>query len=256
MAAALTSSSGPVAVEQNVPAARWATSSDHRGAALLATEGQRHPCPGARSAARVGHDPSVADRDTARVPDFASLYGGPDSALSPRLAAYLWAAAGVLSDTYRGPDGRETLVEDLPPLVARVADDAWYDRFAVCFDELEGRIAAGDGDGERLACCTGEEMALHLIVAMSETLVEAGSLDELPLMGSLPPWRAGDDGPERARTVLFRDHDVLWLFEASLDGVEAADSDESAYFGLAHMHPREWFNRFDDCPEGSADPQT
>lgn len=54
-------------------------------------------------------------------------------------------------------------------------------------------------------------------------------------------------GPEWARTALFRDHDVLWLFEASLHGIEVPDS-EAAYYGLAHLHPRDWSTRFDDCP--------
>ena len=68
-------------------------------------------------------------------------------------------------------------------------------------------------------------------------------------MAALPPWRAEDDDPEWARTTLFRDHDVLWLFEASLDGVEAPDSEERVYYGRAHVHPREWFDRFDACPQ-------
>lgn len=197
----------------------------------------------------VSHDLTVATGTVDEVPDFASLYGDPTSILSPRLAAYLWAAAGVLSDTYRGPGGRKILVEDLPPLVARVADDAWYDRFLVCFEALEHRLADGGLDPESLACCTGEEMALHLTVGMVETLIETGGLDDLTWMASLPPWRAEDDDAEWARSVLFRDHDVLWLFEASLDGAEAPDSEESAYYGLAHLHPRDWFNRFDGCPQ-------
>lgn len=167
--------------------------------------------------------------------------------MSPRLAACLWAAAGVLSDTYRGPGGRSILVEDLPPVVARVADGSWYDRFLVCFETLEDRFASGSFDPETVACCTGEEMALHLTVDMAETLIETGALEDLGWMASLPPWRREDDGPGWARTTLFRDHDVLWLFEASLDGVEAPDSDESLYYGLAHIHPHYWFIRFDDC---------
>lgn len=193
----------------------------------------------------------MANRGAVDVPDFASLYGDCAWGLSPRLAGCLWAGAGVLSDNYRSPGGREMLVEDLPPLVARVVGDAWYERFVACLDALESRLAAGGFVPERVACCTGEEMALHLIVGMAEALIESDGVDDLEWMKSLPPLRADDD-PEWARTVLFRDHDVLWLFEASLDGVEAADSDESVYYGLAHMHPREWFDRFDDCPENPA----
>lgn len=180
------------------------------------------------------HDQTVTTGSAGEVPDFASLYGYPTTILSPRLAACLWAAAGILSDTYRGPGGRDILVEDLPPLVVRVADDAWYDRFLVCFETLERQLAVGGFDPESLACCTGEEMALHLTVAMSETLMETGGLNDLEWMAALPPWRAEDDDPEWARTTLFRDHDVLWLFEASLDSVEAPDTEESVNYGLAH----------------------
>jgi len=204
---------------------------------------------GARRRKVLRHDRRVTTGSAGEVPDFASLYGDRTSILSPRLAAFLWAAAGVLFDTYRGPGGRDMLVEDLPPLVARVADDAWYDRFLACFEALEHQLAVGSFEPEDLACCTGEEMALHLTVGMAEALIETGSLDDLEWMAALPPWRAEDGDPEWARTALFRDHDVLWLFEASLDGLEAPDSDESVYFGLVHVHPRDWFKRFDDCPQ-------
>ncbi len=179
------------------------------------------------------------------VPDFAGLYDD-GSPLHPRLAASLWAAATILSDTYRA-GGLDALAEDLPPAVARVADDPWYDRFLACFQTVADRLASGAYDPERLACCTAEEMALHLVINMVEVLEETGGLDNLEWLASLPPW-GEDDGPEWARTALFRDHDVLWLFEASLDGIEAPDSDEAAYYGLAHLHPRDWFTRFDDCP--------
>ncbi len=56
------------------------------------------------------------------------------------------------------------MVEDLPPAVATVADDPWYDRFLACFDTIADRLAFGAYEPERLACCVAEEMALHLVI--------------------------------------------------------------------------------------------
>ncbi len=68
------------------------------------------------------------------APDFARLYAGPGLPMSPRMASRLWAAAVILADTY---EGRVHLLKrNLPPIVQRVVDEVWMDRFVSCFDAL------------------------------------------------------------------------------------------------------------------------
>ena len=46
--------------------------------------------------------------------------------------------------------------------------------------------------------------------------------------------------------MLFRDHDVLMLFNASLDGIEDDSNEISDEFRFANLHPRDWFVTFSD----------
>ena len=94
-------------------------------------------------------------------------------------------------------------------------------------------------------------MALHLVIDSAEAGV---SDDAIPLDDSLPADPERDRDFEWAREVLFRDHDVLLLFNPSLDGIEDNDSDLSLRHMFANLHPRRWFLPFpdplDDEPEG------
>ena len=94
-----------------------------------------------------------------------------------------------------------------------------------------------------MATCTAEEMALHLIIDAAEGATRDGTLvTDL----SLPANRRRDDDFGAVRELLFRVHDVLLLFEASLDGVEAPDSALDEHRLFANLHPRAWFLPFED----------
>ena len=56
-------------------------------------------------------------------PDFARLYGGAHSALSPRMASQLWTTAIYFADTYADSDVSDLLRRELPPIARRMADD-------------------------------------------------------------------------------------------------------------------------------------
>ena len=123
--------------------------------------------------------PDTSLADTEPVPDFAALYEPGYSRrarMTPRMAtrfgtrASTWRTHGVTAATTPEP-----LVEYLPPLARPLAHGEWYDHFPDCFDHLADRIGGGDGDQERLATCTGEEMALHLAIDLAEAL----TIDEL-----------------------------------------------------------------------------
>lgn len=81
--------------------------------------------------------------------------------MSPRMASRLWAAAIMLADTY---EGRVHLLKSLPPIAQRLVDEVWMDRFVSCFDALALRFERREVDATRIARCTAEEMALHLII--------------------------------------------------------------------------------------------
>lgn len=195
-------------------------------------------------------EPMTADA-FAGSPDFATLYGGATSPLSPRMASQLWTTAIYFADTYADADVSDLLRRELPPIARRMADDVWMERFVVCFEALATRLARGRFASNQLASCTGEEMALHLVIDSAE----AGMSDDaIPLDDSIPADPERDRDFEWAREVLFRDHDVLLLFNPSLDGIEDNDSDLSLRHMFANLHPRRWFlpfpDQLDDEPEG------
>lgn len=204
---------------------------------------QRTPTrPGSRACqhGRVSRSRRSAAGDPSQ-PDFASVYAG-DALLTPRLAAHLWVAAVYLSDTYDENQHSETLREELPPIARRLADDAWLASFVSCFEALAVRLGTGLAS-EQLASCTAEEMALHMVIDFAEASVADG-MSFIPQ--KLPRRGAADTDVDWAREVLFRDHDVLMLFNASLDGIEDDSSELAEYYRFANLHPRDWFIPFAD----------
>jgi hypothetical protein len=178
----------------------------------------------------------------AGAPDFARLYAGAGSPLSPRMASRLWAAAVMLADTY--DEGRWHLLRrSLPPIVQRVADEIWMERFVACFEALARRLEAGGFDATHITTCTAEEMALHLVIDAAEGATGDGSLaTDL----SLPASPDRDEDFDAIRELCFRDHDVLLLFDASLDGIEAPNSALDEHGLFANLHPQAWFLPFED----------
>lgn len=191
--------------------------------------------------------PDTSLADTEPMPDFAALYEpgySRGARMTPRMAYSLWYSCAYLADTWRdGRDDPEPLVESLPPLARPLAHGEWYDRFADCFDHLADRIGAGDGDQERLATCTGEEMALHLAIDLAEALTIDELLD-LDAVSSLPDHGEDDGDFDTMRSLLFTDHDVLILFDPAMDGAEIPDSLLERAERYANLHPRDWFKPF------------
>ena len=83
----------------------------------------------------------------------------------------------------------------------------------------------------------------HLIIDAAEGTTLDGSLaTDLSLPAD--PDRDGDF--DAVREFLFRDHDVLMLFDASLDGIESPDGELDEQRLFANLHPRAWFLPFAD----------
>lgn len=178
----------------------------------------------------------------AAQPDFATIYRD-DWPITPRMAAHLWSAALFIADTHRDGTQLDMLRDELPPVARRLTDDAWMRRFVSSFDALAARIATGGFASEQLASCTAEEMALHLVIDLAAGFVADGILGTPQ---HLPAHGEDDTDFELAREMLFRDHDVLMLFNASLDGIEDESNELHEEFRFANLHPRDWFVTFDD----------
>lgn len=166
--------------------------------------------------------------------------------MTPRVAYWLWDSCIYLADTWRDSRDRPELFHELLPPIARPhAHGAWFDRFIDCYDALAERVAAGDGDREGLATCTGEELALHIALQLAEERLADGMIgpDVGPAEGL--PYHGDDDYDfEALRDLLFTDHDVLMLYDASIDGIEDEGGEAWQVARYANLHPRDWFKPF------------
>lgn len=191
-------------------------------------------------------DTSRQDPD---CPDFAALYEADykrGAHMTPRMACWLWQTCIYLADTWRGyRDDPEPLLELLPPIARPFARGEWFDRFTDGFDALATRIGDGAGDQERLAACTGEEMALHLALDLAGAQLADGMIGpDIDPASSLPDHGDDDADFDSMRDLLFTDHDVLVLFDPLMDGAEVPDGELDRVARYANLHPRDWFKPF------------
>lgn len=151
-------------------------------------------------------------------------------------------------------DGFDTWwFEDLlPPVVRAKATPAWMARFIGCYIDLYERIEAGEVPYPR---CTGEEMALHNILAAAKERLAEHDVEDTddpdPIDGLLHVWAEvqnelprtpSDYNIDLLSDILFEDHDVLMLFNANLDGIE--HSAIGAGMGIVNLHYPDWFEAF------------
>jgi hypothetical protein len=97
---------------------------------------------------------------------------------------------------------------------------------------------------------TGEEMALHLGIACAQDLTHNRPLLVRAAVAALPEDRRDFDWGA-CSAVLFH-HDVLMLFDHSLDGIEHADNELHPSLGMVNLAPHDWFAAFD--PDQGRDP--
>lgn len=184
--------------------------------------------------------------DEAATPNFADLYRTSEY-VTPRMACRLWNAALICADTWRLAAGDvNILLEELPPIARPHATGPWLDRFIAGFDALADRIAAGDVAEEVLTTCTGEEMAVHILIDFAEGHSNSGLDTHDNQLQQLPERGATDSDFELMRDILLRDNDVLMLFDPSLDGIDDPDNALTAAYRTVNLHPNRWFLPFDD----------
>ncbi|QGG96241.1 hypothetical protein [Actinomarinicola tropica] len=178
--------------------------------------------------------PAVPPAD---APDFATLYAS--TPLAPRMAARLWDVAGLILDELRDDDMAEMWIDELPIVARPYLDDRFIAAFASRFEVLAGRLARGLNELTGLASCTADEIALHLVIDRTEELHEEAGLD-WEWVDALPIHPADDDYVG-IKDLLFRDLDVMFLYEPAFDGVDDPESETYRTQGFAHLHPRDWF---------------
>ncbi|HZR14888.1 MAG TPA: hypothetical protein VFC33_16740 [Acidimicrobiia bacterium] len=171
--------------------------------------------------------------------------------LPPRRAYALWAAAShylaAMREVLERADDDEAELADavagqveLPPIVLRYLQPAWVARFSACFDAYRELLAAGRGTTPPE--CTGETMALHLMLAWAHVFVSHGFWRTSDAYRRLPetPY----DGDFTFLEEALVDEDVLLLFDERL-----ADCDDPdrllASFEVRNLNPARWFLPFE-----------
>lgn len=209
----------------------------------------------------------------ARMPDFTSLFPLQpcdrdhtdedeqmdcdvcgDWQLTPRTADMLHTALQVLSDgayddvQEHGDDPvtRENVNDwsafgRLPRITWRTDAD-WRRQFARACEDLSLDLASGDWPSPRN---NAEEMALHLAIEDAPGYLEMAKDGEDKRHAGLPEHDddyAWDDCSE----LLFQDHDVLMLFDESMDGFEDPSTDINKNFHVGDLRPQAWFTSFNN----------
>lgn len=183
--------------------------------------------------------------------------GEEDEELTARTAAVLRVALEELSEQawqdvaavgdapLRRGEGR--VLGSLPPITFH-QDQQWRRQMARCFDDLAADLAE---TGTVRPLCTGEEMALHLGIDRAKALTRNRPRLVAETVQGLGEGRRDFDW-DWCSSVLFEDHDVLMLFDASLDGIEDRGNEINQALGLANLAAADWFEPF--RPRQARDP--
>lgn len=87
-------------------------------------------------------------------------------------------------------------------------------------------------------------MALHLAIARAQNLTRNRPRLVSDAVAALPEERQAFDW-DACSDVLFQDHDVLMLFDNTLDGIEDPGNGIHQAMGMVNLAPNEWFAPFD-----------
>ncbi|MER6914892.1 hypothetical protein ABT354_24720 [Streptomyces sp. NPDC000594] len=169
---------------------------------------------------------------------------------APRTMRVLQAAFSILADeaydaAVEAGDTRVNLRDNYVPVLSELPvvtwgqDRQWRRRMARCFDDLADDIEKGNWPEPT---CTGEEMAMHLVMPRAADLVS----DDPELVAE---WTKGL--PETSEDYDFdicydflQDTDVLFLFEPWSQGIENPDNPTHQILGIAGLEADEWFEPF------------
>jgi hypothetical protein len=174
--------------------------------------------------------------------------------LTPRTADILHTALSVLSDhahddvDERGSEPVRTkkdtdweFFDRLPRLTWGMSAD-WRRGIAHACEDLIRDLAEGNWPEPRT---NAEEIVLHLAIKDAPGYLDMVADGGFPGHEDLPSHR--DDYDWRGCSeFLFQDHDVMLLYNAGMDGIEAPDDEYNQKAGMGDLRPAAWFNVFDN----------
>ena len=172
--------------------------------------------------------------------------------LTPRTADLLYTKLEIMADQAfddieeHGSEpvardgGGDWLLFDRLPRITWNQDAGWRRQMARACDDLAGDLARRDWPTPRN---NAEEIVLHLVIEDAADYLEEWEDTRGEEHNTLP--RHGDDYDwGMCSEVLFQDHDVLMLYDESLDGIEDPGSDPNVYLRIGDMRPGAWFEYF------------
>jgi hypothetical protein len=214
----------------------------------------------------------VIERENTReaaAPDFAALFRVrtcdldhdedgycdvcDDWQLTPRTADMLYTALEILCDEAHddaddngdkpvsATDEGDWLIFDLLPRITWGMGADWRHQFGRACADLARDLEAGERPRPR---CTAEEMALHLAVKDAPGCLEMAREAGDERHQALPEHDDDDYDWDRCASLLFEDHDVLMLFDTSLDGLEDPQGDLNQTYGVGDLRAAKWFQFF------------
>ncbi|MGH3251443.1 MAG: hypothetical protein ACRDOI_35260 [Trebonia sp.] len=177
-----------------------------------------------------------------------------DWQLTPRTADMLHTALENLSDeAYNDveehgsdPVTRENANDwdlfDRFPRITWQTDGDWRRQVARACEDLSQDLAAGHWPSPRN---NAEEMALHLAIEDAPDYLEMAEDSGDEKHKALPEY-PDDCTWDQCSSLFFQDHDVLMLFDESLDGFEDPSTDINKHFRVGDLRPEAWFKFFNN----------
>jgi|ThiBio_1000_plan_1041568.scaffolds.fasta_scaffold02828_2 hypothetical protein len=217
----------------------------------LTLEEEIEQLPGQHLAARPPFDALFPPRPPAGSRD-------EEIVLTARNAAVLWhcaceAAEDARADLDRFGDtaiptdeaaSAGWLIFDEYPLVTYQQDEAWRRRARNAFLDLAGDLEDGLLPLPR---CPAEELALHLMLTAAETWQDNAEQVEVDTLLAGLPGAPADDDWDYLREVLFRDHDILNLYDPEASGIEDPADPRNQMMSIGDYRPAAWFTTFADA---------
>jgi len=132
------------------------------------------------------------------------------------------------------------IFDEFPP-ITYTQDAAWRRQARLAFLELANDLEAGQLPLPR---CPAEELALHLILNAAQSWRDdIAPIEVSRILADLRPARRDDDW-DYLREVLFRDHDILTLYDDDADGLEDPADPRNQMIAMGDYRPQAWFTTF------------